>query len=177
MVRRGRAPPKRKRFDLPGAHLQASSKSKRTARCGSVFDERIYVRAIGAWSLTKDAFFEALLSDIYGERNLLADGSVPADLLFSNPEYLIEAHGLDPQTPWISFLAHDLVRDRGGKWYVLGQSTRAPAGLGYVLERRLIMSRVMGYLLRRLSVKRLSGFSAPYGSSYERTVVTRICRY
>ena len=27
--------------------------------------------------------------------------------------------------PWISFLAHDLVRDRGGKWYVLGQSTRA----------------------------------------------------
>ena len=43
-------------------------------------------------------FFEALLSDIYGERNLLADGSVPADLLFSNPEYLIEAHGLDPQT-------------------------------------------------------------------------------
>ena len=106
----------------------------------------------------EDAFFEALLSDIYGERNLLADGSVPADLLFSNPEYLIEAHGLDPQTPWISFLAHDLVRDRGGKWYVLGQSTRAPAGLGYVLERRLIMSRVMGYLLRRLSVKRLSGF-------------------
>ena len=92
-------------------------------------------------------FFEALLNDIYGERNLLADGSLPADLLFSNPEYLIEAHGLDPQTPWISFLAHDLVRDRGGKWYVLGQSTRAPAGLGYVLERRLIMSRVMGCLL------------------------------
>ncbi|NDA15965.1 MAG: circularly permuted type 2 ATP-grasp protein, partial [Gammaproteobacteria bacterium] len=103
-------------------------------------------------------FFEALLNDIYGERHLLADGSVPADLLFSNPEYLIEAHGLNPQTPWVSFLAHDLVRDSSGQWFVLGQSTRAPAGLGYVLERRLIMSRVMGYLLRRMSVKRLSGF-------------------
>ncbi|MDC0378959.1 circularly permuted type 2 ATP-grasp protein [Litorivicinus sp.] len=103
-------------------------------------------------------FFEALLSDIYGERHLLADGSIPADLLFANPDYLIEAHGLNPQTPWVSFLAHDLVRDASGQWFVLGQSTRAPAGLGYVLERRLIMSRVMGYLLRRMSVKRLSGF-------------------
>ncbi len=103
-------------------------------------------------------FFEALLNDLYGERNLLADGSIPADLLFANPEYLIEAHGLNPHTPWISFLAHDVIRNADGQWMVLGQSTRAPAGLGYVLERRLIMSRVMGYLLRRLSVKRLSGF-------------------
>ncbi len=103
-------------------------------------------------------FFEALLNDLYGERNLLADGSIPPDLLFSNPEYLIAAHGLSPQTPWVSFLAHDLLRDSNGQWFVLGQSTRAPAGLGYVLERRLIMSRVMGYLLRRMSVKRLSGF-------------------
>ena len=103
-------------------------------------------------------FFEALLNDIYGERHLLADGSIPADLLFSNPEYLVQAHGLNPKTPWISFLAHDLVKNADGQWFVLGQSTRAPAGLGYVLERRLIMSRVMGYLLRRMSVKRLSGF-------------------
>ena len=103
-------------------------------------------------------FFEALLNDIYGERHLLSDGSIPADLLFSNPEYLLQAHGLNPKTPWISFLAHDLVKDIDGQWLVLGQSTRAPAGLGYVLERRLIMSRVMGYLLRRMSVKRLSGF-------------------
>ena len=65
---------------------------------------------------------------------------------------------LSPQTPWVSFLAHDLLRDSNGQWFVLGQSTRAPAGLGSVLERRLIMSRVMGYLLRRMSVKRLSGF-------------------
>lgn len=101
---------------------------------------------------------EALLADVYGERQLLADGSIPGDLLFANPEYVPEAHGLSPKTPWISFLAHDLVRDVHGRWRVLGQSTRAPAGLGYVLERRLIMSRVMGYLLRRLSVKRLSGF-------------------
>lgn len=103
-------------------------------------------------------FFEALLADIYGERHLLSDGSIPADLLFANPEYLIEAHGLQPKTPWVSFLAHDVIRDANGQWLVLGQSTRAPAGLGYVLERRLIMSRVMGYLLRRMSVKRLSGF-------------------
>ena len=103
-------------------------------------------------------FFEALINDLYGERNLLANGSIPPDLLFSNPEYLIAAHGLNPQTPWVSFLAHDLLRDSNGQWFVLGQSTRAPAGLGYVLERRLIMSRVMGYLLRRMSVKRLSGF-------------------
>ncbi|MDB4021039.1 circularly permuted type 2 ATP-grasp protein [Litorivicinus sp.] len=103
-------------------------------------------------------FFEALLADLYGERRLIADGSIPAELLFANPEYLIEVHGLNPNSPWISFLAHDLVRDSEGQWFVLGQSTRAPAGLGYVLERRMIMSRVMGYLLRRMSVKRLSGF-------------------
>ena len=102
--------------------------------------------------------FEALLNDVYGERHLIADGSIPADLLFANPEYLIEAHQLKPAAPWVRFLAHDLLRDANGQWYVLGQSTRAPAGLGYVLERRLIMSRVMGYLLRRMSVKRLSGF-------------------
>ena len=102
--------------------------------------------------------FEALLGDVYGERHLLADGSIPADLLYANPEYLIEAHQFSPAAPWVRFLAHDLMRDSQGQWYVLGQSTRAPAGLGYVLERRLIMSRVMGYLLRRMSVKRLSGF-------------------
>ena len=103
-------------------------------------------------------FLEALLSDIYGDRQLISDGSIPADLLFANPEYMLEAHGLNPEGPWLNFLAHDLVRDSSGEWLVLGQSTQAPAGLGYVLERRLIVSRVMGFLLRRMTVKRLSSF-------------------
>ena len=47
-----------------------------------------------------------------------------------------------------------------GQWWVTGDRTRAPSGLGYALENRIITSRVMPQLIRRSNVTRLASFFA-----------------
>ena len=152
-----------RRLKENGMTYQAHTQSQKALRQGRLdvvpylMDEGTFA-TLSAGLIQRVRLFEAILADIYGPRQLLADGTLPPNLVFANPEYVIQSHGLELKTPWIGFLAHDLLLDANGQWRVLGCSTRAPAGLGYALERRMIMSRVMGYLLRQLSVKRLSGF-------------------
>src|SRR6185369_5398621 len=60
-----------------------------------------------------------------------------------NPAFLRSCPGLRPVSDRFLFLhAGDLARGANGSWWVLGDRTQAPSGVGYSLENRLVLSQV-----------------------------------
>jgi uncharacterized circularly permuted ATP-grasp superfamily protein len=102
-----------------------------------------------------------VLSDLYGPQKLLRDGSLPAALLFGNPTFLRPCHGVRvPGGIYLHLHAADLARSPDGKWWVLADHTQSPAGAGYALENRIVMSRALPELYRECQVQRLAPFFA-----------------
>lgn len=62
--------------------------------------------------------------------------------------------------------AFDVVRGQRGGWWVTGDRTRAPSGLGYLLENRIVLSRALPHLHRRANVRRLAPFFESLRSHY-----------
>lgn len=117
------------------------------------------------WSETETALIERaelfnfILDDIYGKRELIHQGIIPPELLFSHPGFLrpcdqVKLRGMH------QLIIHscDLVRDHDGKMTVLSDRTQAPSGAGYALENRIVMSRVFPSLFRDSHVHRISLF-------------------
>lgn len=101
----------------------------------------------------------ALLADLYGEQELIAEGIVPPELLFGHPNFLWAAHHTRPRDgTWLHLYAADLARAPDGRWWVLNDRTQTPSGPGYALENRAIVGRVLPGLLNDLGVRALGGF-------------------
>src|SRR5260221_8080778 len=104
---------------------------------------------------------DALLADVYGPQQLLADGTVPAELPFGHPNFLGPCHAITPAGGnWLHVHAVDISRSADGRWWALDDRTQTPSGLGYALENRQIVSRVFPDLLSDLGVRSLGGFFA-----------------
>ncbi len=102
---------------------------------------------------------EAVLSDILGPQRLLKERIIPAELLWSNPLFKRAYHDLPPAGGLrLHVTATDLARDSKGAWWVTGDRTRAPTGLGYLLENRILTSRLLPQLIRQSNVRRLASF-------------------
>lgn len=100
-----------------------------------------------------------VLADIYGPQKLLQDGFLPPALLHANPGFLRSCHGIrPPRDLFLTLHAVDLTRAPDGGWWVLSDRTQAPSGVGYSLENRAILSRMMPDEFRELQVQRLAGF-------------------
>ncbi|HEX2013107.1 MAG TPA: circularly permuted type 2 ATP-grasp protein, partial [Roseateles sp.] len=98
----------------------------------------------------------AALADVYGARSLLDEGLLPPSLVLAHPQYLRPMHGcVPPGGVHLHVVAIDLARGPGGHWWVAGQRTQAPSGLGYMLENRLIIAQQFPEAFRSLSVQRL----------------------
>jgi uncharacterized circularly permuted ATP-grasp superfamily protein/uncharacterized alpha-E superfamily protein len=112
---------------------------------------------IEAGVLQRVRLLEAILEDVYGEQKLLAAGLLPPALVQGHPGYLRPLHGVKPAGGRrLHIAAFDLARDPGGAWWVMAQRTQAPSGLGYLLENRLITSRLFPEAFRDLNVQRLA---------------------
>ena len=102
---------------------------------------------------------DLVLGDIYGHRRLVRSGLLPAELVMGHEEYVRAADGVRLPGPRQLFLAaHDLARDADGAWRVLGDRTQAPSGLGFAMEDRRVVSRVVPDLYRSTRMLRLSPF-------------------
>lgn len=101
---------------------------------------------------------EAVLSDFLGPQKLMRDRVVPASLLSANPAYSRVYRELPANGIRLNLCATDLARNDDGKWWVTGDRTRAPSGLGYALENRVITSRVFPTLIRKSNVIRVANF-------------------
>ncbi|MFA5957267.1 circularly permuted type 2 ATP-grasp protein [Hyphomicrobium sp.] len=102
--------------------------------------------------------FDALLNDVYGHQNLLRQGMVPAELLFSDPAYLVPCNGILPNAGGLMFYAADLARGDDGKWRVIDNHTETLAGIGFALANRVVHTHVAGDIFKGCNARRL----APY---------------
>jgi len=100
-----------------------------------------------------------VLADLHGRRGLIADGLLPPGLLYANPAFLRACHGWQPWGGrYLQLYAADLVRSTDGGWRVISDHAEVPAGAGYTLENRTIVTRVQPEMHRSLSVERLGPF-------------------
>ncbi|VVN69246.1 circularly permuted type 2 ATP-grasp protein [Pseudomonas fluorescens] len=101
----------------------------------------------------------ALLADLYGPQRLIAEGLLPAELVFGHNNFLWPCQGIaPPDGTFLHLYAVDLARTPDGRWWVTADRTQAPSGAGYALENRTIVSRAFPELYRDLKVQHLAGF-------------------
>jgi uncharacterized circularly permuted ATP-grasp superfamily protein/uncharacterized alpha-E superfamily protein len=101
----------------------------------------------------------AILADVYGSQTLLEQGMLPPELVFAHAGFLRPCHGLPvPNNCYLYFYAVDLGRAPDGRWWVLADRTQSPAGAGYALENRLILSSVLSGLFEDCHVQRFAPF-------------------
>ena len=101
----------------------------------------------------------AVLADLYGERRLLAEGAVPAAVVLGHAGYVRAVARPDAVEPRPLVLsATDLGRDATGAWRVLGDRAQAPSGLGYAMENRRVISRVLPELYREARLHRMEPY-------------------
>ena len=113
---------------------------------------------IEAGVLQRVQLLERVLDDLYGPQELLKSNLLPPALVQGHPGYLRPMHGVRPAGGRrLHIAAFDLARDPAGNWWVLTQRTQAPSGLGYLLENRLVISRLFPEAFRDLKVQRLAG--------------------
>jgi uncharacterized circularly permuted ATP-grasp superfamily protein/uncharacterized alpha-E superfamily protein len=104
---------------------------------------------------------DLLLADLYGEASVVADGLLPAELVYANPSFLRPCHGIElPHNRHLHLYGADIVRGPGGAFQVLSDRTQAPSGAGYTLESRIVLSRVLPTVFRTCNVNRLAPFFA-----------------
>lgn len=102
---------------------------------------------------------ELVLSDLYGEGRLVAEGAIPAAAIAGSAEYLRAVCGIKPPGGrYLSLYAADVGRGPDGRWWVLGDRTQAPSGAGYALENRLVLSRAFTSLYKSMNVERVAPF-------------------
>ncbi|RDE05492.1 circularly permuted type 2 ATP-grasp protein [Sphingomonas aracearum] len=101
----------------------------------------------------------AFLKDIYGPRRILAEGVLPADLIFGNPQFRPEIAGLrPPHDVWAHICGIDLVRTGPDDFFVLEDNARTPSGVSYMLENREAMLRLCPELFRNFRVAAVDSY-------------------
>jgi uncharacterized circularly permuted ATP-grasp superfamily protein/uncharacterized alpha-E superfamily protein len=115
-----------------------------------------------SWGVAQRAqLLNQILADIYGERRLLDSGDLPPEVVLANPAFLRAAtHVVPPQDSYLTLYAVDVARSPTGRWWVVGDRADTPAGMGYALENRIVLSRVYPDLIQDLMVRRLARFFA-----------------
>ena len=125
---------------------------------------------------------DAVLTDLYGNRDLLRRGLIPPEVVLGHPGFLPAADRVRLPGPRQLFLAAtDLARGADGHWHALDDLAQAPSGAGYVMQNRRVTSRVLPGLHRLTRPHRLRVFFdtvrdalvrvAPAGTRSPRVVV------
>jgi uncharacterized circularly permuted ATP-grasp superfamily protein len=101
------------------------------------------------------------IDDIYHDQKIVRDGAIPADIITSAVSYRKQCHGLDPPFGvWCHITGTDLVRDRGGQYYVLEDNLRVPSGVSYVLENREVLKRIFPRVFEGLPVRPVNEYTS-----------------
>ncbi|MBW6529930.1 circularly permuted type 2 ATP-grasp protein [Sphingomonas sp. RRHST34] len=101
----------------------------------------------------------AFLVDIYGERRILKEGVLPADLILGNPQFRPEIAGIrPPHDVWAHICGIDLVRTGPDQFYVLEDNARTPSGVSYMLENREAMVRLCPELFAKFRVAAVDSY-------------------
>ncbi len=109
------------------------------------------------------ALMEAVLSDLYGPANLVAEGHLPAAAVTGSQDFIRAMRGVAVAgSRPLHLYAADLGRGPDGRWWVLDDRTQAPSGMGYALETRLVLTRAFPQLYNAMNVERLAPFFSTF---------------
>lgn len=113
--------------------------------------------AIEAGVLQRATLLNQMLADLYGPQDLLRRALLPTALVQGHPGYLRAMKGVAPLgNTWLHIAAFDLAHGPDGRWWVVGQRTQAPSGLGYLLENRIAIARQFPKAFAGMKVQRLA---------------------
>jgi uncharacterized circularly permuted ATP-grasp superfamily protein len=85
----------------------------------------------------------AFIEDIYGDRKILSDGIIPADIVLGNAQFCIPVAGARPPHGVFAHICGiDIVRTGPDEFFVLEDNARTPSGVSYMLENREAMLRL-----------------------------------
>lgn len=99
------------------------------------------------------------LYDLYHDAEILNDGIVPHDLIFSCKHYRREMRGVDvPNNIYVSIVGTDLIRLEDGRFAVLEDNLRVPSGVSYMLANRQVMKRTFPDLFSGYGVRQVSQY-------------------
>ena len=108
-----------------------------------VIDSREW-RKLEAGLIQRTRLLNLVLRDLYSSQHTLRNGWLPAPVVYANPNFLRGCQAVKvPGNNYIPFYAVDLGRSPDGRWWVLADRTQSPSGVGFALENRAIVSRVL----------------------------------
>ena len=125
---------------------------------------------IEAAVIQRAGLLEKILADTYGAQELLREGKIASELIFANPNFLHSCYGIKPPgNRYLTFYAVDIYRGADGRFRVLSDHGANPAGLGYALENRIVMSRLFSDLYQKTQIRRL----APFFQTFHNALIKR----
>lgn len=99
--------------------------------------------------LQRASALNAFLADVYGAREIVRAGIVPADAIDDNPAYLRIMRDIRPVADvWAHIVGIDIVRTGPDDFMVLEDNARTPSGVSYMLENREAMMRMFPALFK-----------------------------
>lgn len=82
------------------------------------------------------------LYDVYNKKQIISDGVIPEDFVFSSKGYLPQCEGIIPPGKIYSHISGiDLVQAKDGTWYILEDNLRIPSGASYPMIARELARR------------------------------------
>ncbi len=112
---------------------------------------------------------QLVLADLLGPQHLVKEGVLPVELLFGHSGFRLAYHGqMPPSETFLPFYAADLGRAPDGQWWVLADRTEAPSGIGFALENRVVVSRMLPDMFRACNVQRLAPFFIAFKAQLQR---------
>ena len=107
-----------------------------------------------------------ILADLYGEQKLLHEGILPPSLVLENPGFLRACHGLKVfNRRHLNLYSVDIARAPDGQWVALSDRTQSSEGAGYVLENRIVLSRIFPDIFKACQIQRLALFFRKMGQA------------
>lgn len=114
---------------------------------------------IEAGLIQRAELLNLILGDIYGERRLIQQGLLPAELVLGHEGFLRACDRFrQPIGMQLTDYAVDLARGPDGRMWVLRDYTQSPAGIGYALENRTVMTRILPQFFQDGHIHRMSFF-------------------
>ena len=100
-----------------------------------------------------------ILKDIYGKRELIKNGIIPPEVIFAHRGFLRQCDKID-YTTTKNLLIHSAEISRGpdGRMWVVNDRTQAPSGMGYALENRYSINRILPSMFKDINVKQHYSF-------------------
>jgi uncharacterized circularly permuted ATP-grasp superfamily protein len=97
--------------------------------------------------------------DVYHDRHILNDGTIPKDLVLGNSNFQEAMVDYDPPArTYVHISGTDLIRDNYGTFFVLEDNSRTPSGVSYVVENRHMMQRAFPDLMDGFDVEPVSDY-------------------